>query len=276
MKMIRIFTATLWLMMGLAAIPAGSAAAAENGFITLASTTSTENSGLFGYMLPRFTARTGISVRVIAVGTGAALRLGARGDVDAVLVHARRAEDKFVADGYGVERRDVMYNDFVVIGPAEDPAGLRGGRDIAVALRRIVSSRARFISRGDDSGTHKAERRHWKSAGIDPRKFSGKWYLETGAGMGATLNVAAAKSAYALTDRATWMSFGNRAGLEIMVEGDPRLRNPYGVIMVNPAKFPHVKRGPTMKFITWLVSSDGKATIAAFRLKGQQVFFPAP
>ena len=251
-------------------------AAAETRFITLASTTSTENSGLFAHILPRFTAQSGISVRVVAVGTGAALRLGARGDVDAVLVHARQAEDAFVAAGHGIERRDVMHNDFVLIGPVDDPAGLRGGRDIAVALREIAAARALFLSRGDDSGTHQAERRFWTSAAIDPLIFSGKWYLETGAGMGATLNVAAAKSGYALTDRATWLAFGNRAGLAVMVKGDPRLRNPYGLIMVNPAKHPHVKRALTQKFIDWLISPVGKAAIASFQLHGRQVFFPAP
>lgn len=256
----------LWLL----ALPA----AAETRFITLASTTSTENSGLFTHILPRFTTNSGIAVRVIAVGTGAALRLGVRGDVDAVLVHARQAEDKFVAAGHGIARRDVMHNDFVVIGPVQDPAGLRGGNDIVVALRKIAAARALFLSRGDDSGTHKAERRHWKSTQIDPRKFSGKWYLETGAGMGATLNVAAAKAGYALCDRATWLAFGNRADLVVMVEGDPRLRNPYGVIMVNPVTHPHVKRGLAKRFIDWLTSAPGKAAIASFRLYGRQVFFP--
>lgn len=251
-------------------------ASAESPFITLASTTSTENSGLFAYLLPRFKAQTGISVRVVAVGTGAALRLGQRGDADALLVHARNAEMKFVAAGHGVERRDVMFNDFVLIGPVSESAGLRGGHDIVAALRKIASTQARFLSRGDDSGTHKAERRHWKSAGIDPTPDSGKWYLETGAGMGATLNVAAAKSGYTLTDRATWLAFGNRAGLAIMVEGDPKLRNPYGVIMVNPAKHPHVKRRLVMKFINWITSPKGRQTIASFRIQGRQVFFPAP
>jgi tungstate transport system substrate-binding protein len=251
-------------------------ALADGRFITLASTTSTENSGLFAHILPRFKAQTGISVRVVAVGTGAALRLGQRGDADALLVHARNAEMKFVAAGHGVERRDVMFNDFVLIGPLSDPAGLRGGHDIAAALRKIASTRTLFMSRGDDSGTHKAERRHWKSAGIDPTPDSGKWYLETGAGMGATLNVAAAKLGYTLTDRATWLAFGNRAGLTIVVEGDPKLRNPYGVIMVNPAKHLHVKRKLAMKFIDWITSPKGRETIASFRLQGKQVFFPAP
>ncbi|NQU71792.1 MAG: substrate-binding domain-containing protein [Rhodospirillales bacterium] len=260
------------LALSLLAMPA----AAADLFITLASTTSTENSGLFAYMLPRFKAQTGISVRVVAVGTGAALRLGQRGDADALLVHARNAEMKFVAAGYGVERRDVMFNDFVLIGPSSDPAGLRGGHDIVAALRKIASTRTIFISRGDDSGTNKAERRHWKSAGIDPTPNSGKWYLETGAGMGATLNITAAKSGYTLTDRATWLAFGNRGGLAIAVEGDPKLRNPYGVIMVNPAKHPHVKRKLAMAFINWITSPKGRETIASFRLQGKQVFFPAP
>ena len=251
-------------------------ATAEDRFITLASTTSTENSGLFAHILPRFTEQSGVSVRVIAVGTGAALRLGARGDVDAVMVHARPAELDFVAAGYGVARREVMHNDFIVIGPISDPAGLRGERDIAIALRKIEAARLGFISRGDDSGTHKAERRYWKSADIDPGQGSGKWYLETGAGMGATLNVAAAKSAYALTDRATWLAFGNRSGLAILVEGDPSLRNPYGVIMVNPTKHRHVKHDLARKFIDWLVSRTGKSAIASFRIDGRRVFFPAP
>lgn len=253
----------------------GTPAKADERFITLASTTSTDNSGLFADILPRFTALMGIAVRVVAVGTGAALRLGARGDADVVLVHARGAEDRFMADGHGSLRRDVMHNDFVVVGPAADPARVAGGRDVVVALRRIATARAVFASRGDDSGTHKAELRHWRAAGLDPAKSSGAWYLETGAGMGATLNVAAAKSAYTLTDRATWLAFGNRRGLKIVVEGDPRLRNPYGVILVNPARHPHVKRKLAMQFIDWLTSSTGRAAIAGFRIGGRQVFFPA-
>ena len=249
-------------------------ATAEDRFITLASTTSTENSGLFVHILPRFTEQSGVSVRVIAVGTGAALRLGARGDVDAVLVHARPAELAFVAAGHGVARREVMHNDFIVIGPISDPAGLRGGRDIAIALRKIEAARLGFISRGDDSGTHKAERRYWKSADIDPGQGSGKWYLETGAGMGAMLNVAAAKSAYALTDRATWFKFKNRGTLEILAEDDERMFNQYGVILVNPARHPHVKHDLGQAFIDWLLSKDGQSAIGAYRLEGQQAFFP--
>ncbi len=249
-------------------------ASAAERFITLASTTSTENSGFFGYVLPRFTAATGIGVRVVAVGTGAALRLGRRGDVDVVLVHAREAELRFIAAGHGIERRDVMYNDFVVVGPDGDPAGVRGSKDVADALRRVAATRAPFASRGDDSGTHMAERRYWKDAATDPKPGSGVWYFEAGAGMGATLNLAAAKGAYVLSDRATWLSFKNRAGLAIAVEGDPRLFNPYGVILVNPTRHPHIKSADGMRFIEWLTSDAGRAAIAGFRLAGRQVFFP--
>ncbi len=249
-------------------------ASAAERFITLASTTSTENSGLFGAILPKFTAATGIGVRVVAVGTGAALRLGRRGDVDVVLVHARAAELRFVAAGHGIERRDVMYNDFVVAGPDGDPARIAGLNDVADAFRRIAAVRAPFASRGDDSGTHMAERRYWTAAATDPKPGSGQWYFEAGAGMGATLNLAAAKGAYALSDRATWLSFKNRAGLAIAVEGDPRLFNPYGVILVNPARHPHVKRADAMRFIDGLTSPAGRAAIAGFRLAGRQVFFP--
>ncbi|MCZ6522950.1 MAG: substrate-binding domain-containing protein [Alphaproteobacteria bacterium] len=255
-------------------IALGRTAPAAERFITLASTTSTENSGLFGAILPAFTRASGIAVRVVAVGTGAALRLGRRGDVDVVLVHARAAELRFVAAGHGVERRDVMYNDFVVAGPTADPAKLRGMTDVAAALRRIARLRAPFASRGDDSGTHMAERRYWKAAAVDPAPGSGVWYFEAGAGMGATLNLAAAKGAYVLSDRASWLSFKNRAGLAIMVEGDPLLFNPYGVILVNPARHPHVKRQDGMRFIGWLTSAAGRGAIAGFRLAGRQVFFP--
>ena len=262
------------LKMGVAMMAIPPASAAER-FITLASTTSTENSGLFGAILPQFTAATGIGVRVVAVGTGAALRLGRRGDVDVVLVHAPAAELRFVAAGHGTARHDVMYNDFVVAGPLGDSAKVRGMIDVAGALRRIATARAPFASRGDDSGTHLAERRYWKAAAIDPRPESGIWYFEAGAGMGATLNLAAAKGAYVLSDRATWLSFKNRAGVSIAVEGDPRLFNPYGVILVNPARHPHVKRVAGLAFIKWLTSSAGRAAISGFRLAGQQVFFPA-
>ena len=248
---------------------------AAERFITLASTTSTENSGLFDAILPQFTIATGIGVRVVAVGTGAALRLGQRGDVDVVLVHDREAELRFVAAGYGTARHDVMYNDFVVAGPRKDPANVQGMKDVAAALRRIAMVRMPFASRGDDSGTHKAERRYWNAAAIDPKLGSGKWYFEAGSGMGATLNLAAAKGAYVLSDRATWLSFKNRAWLRIAVEGDPQLFNPYGVILVNPARHSHVKRVAGLRFVDWLTSASGRTAISEFRLAGQQVFFPA-
>jgi tungstate transport system substrate-binding protein len=269
----RVRQAVLVSAMGLAF--ACHAAAAER-FITLASTTSTENSGLFDAILPKFTRATGIDVRVVAVGTGAALRLGRSGDVDVVLVHARDAELRFVAEGHGTLRRDVMYNDFVVAGPEIDPAKVSGSRDVLAAFAKIAETRAPFASRGDDSGTHKAERRYWKAAGIDPGKGSGVWYLEAGAGMGATLNLAAAKGAYVLADRATWLSFKNRAGLRIAVEGDPRLFNPYGVILVNPARHKHIKRDDGLAFMDWLTSAAGRKAISDFRLAGKQVFFPSP
>ena len=250
-------------------------ALAAEGFITLASTTSTENSGLLAHLLPKFTSRTGIAVRVIAVGTGAALRLGERGDVDVVLVHARAAEDRFIAAGFGIVRRDVMYNDFVIVGPSADPAGIMGGRDVVAALRRIARARATFVSRGDDSGTHKAEMRYWRQTGIDPRPGSGRWYLEAGAGMGATLNIAAGRDAYVLADRATWLSFRNRGRLAIVVEGDPRLHNPYGVMLVNPARHPHMRRDDGIAFIGWLTGPEGRRAIASFRIGSRQVFFPA-
>ncbi len=249
-------------------------APAAERFITLASTTSTENSGFFDYVLPRFTAATGVGVRVVAVGTGAALRLGRRGDVDVVLVHAREAELRFVAAGHGIERRDVMYNDFVVVGPDSDPAGVRGSKDVADAFRRVAATRAPFASRGDDSGTHMAERRYWKDAATNPKPGSGIWYFEVGAGMGATLNLAAAKGAYVLSDRATWLSFKNRVGLSIAVEGDPRLFNPYGVILGNPVGHPPCRRPDGMRFCDWVTTAAGRAAIAGFRLAGRQVFFP--
>jgi tungstate transport system substrate-binding protein len=253
---------------------AGGGVLAAERFINLASTTSTENSGLFAHLLPQFTARSGIAVRVIAVGTGAALRLGARGDVDVVLVHARAAEDAFMAAGNGALRRDVMYNDFVVVGPRADPAGIRGGRHVGVALSRILRTRNPFASRGDNSGTHMAELSYWRAAGLEPQYGSGTWYLETGAGMGATLNLAAARGAYALVDRATWLAFANRGNLAILLEGDPRLHNPYGVMLVNPARHAHVKRDDGLAFIRWLTGAAGQAAIAAFRIDGEQVFFP--
>ncbi|MGQ7791834.1 substrate-binding domain-containing protein [Faunimonas sp. B44] len=246
-------------------------AAAQERFITVASTTSTEQSGLFGHILPIFKARTGIEVRVIAQGTGQALDTGRRGDADVVFVHAKAAEQQFVGEGHGVERKEVMYNDFVIVGPGEDPAGIRGGNDAAAALKKIADAGATFASRGDKSGTHQAELALWKEAGVAP---SGSWYRELGTGMGPTLNTSAEMPAYTLTDRATWLSFQNRRGLEIVVEGDPKLFNQYGVILVNPEKHPHVKVDDGTAFIDWLVSPEGQDAIAEYRIGGEQLFFP--
>ena len=247
---------------------------ADDRAIILASTTSTENSGLLADLLPRFEERTGIRVHVVAVGTGAALRLGQRGDADVVLIHDRAAEDRFVAAGHGIDRRDVMHNDFLIVGPASDPASIAGTLDAVAALTAIAGARAPFASRGDDSGTHKAERRLWLAAGIDPGTGSGAWYLELGAGMGATLNTAAARGAYTLTDRGTWLSFANRRDLVAVVEGDARLFNSYGVILVNPARHPHVDAPAARAFVDWLTGAEGQAAIAAFTLKGEQLFVP--
>ncbi len=247
---------------------------AEEPFIVVQSTTSTQNSGLLDYILPGFEAESGIDVRVVAVGTGQAIRNAINGDGDVLLVHAKAAEEKFVADGWGVERFDLMYNDFVLVGPKSDPAGVMGGTNILSALNDIAAAEAIFVSRGDDSGTHKAEMRHWAETGLDPTAGSGDWYRETGSGMGATLNVASGMGAYALTDRATWLSFGNRGELNILVEGDPRLFNQYGVILVSPDKHPKVRANAGQRFIDWLTGPDGQAAIETFRLDGQQVFFP--
>ncbi len=249
-------------------------AAAEGRFITVASTTSTENSGLFGYLLPLFGKKTGIDVRVIAVGTGQAIRLAERGDADVLLVHHRPSEEAFVAAGFGVERFDVMFNDFVLVGPAADPAAIGGMTDAAAALARIAAARALFASRGDDSGTHKKERSLWRAAAVDVASQSGSWYRETGSGMGATLNAAGAMGAYTLSDRGTWIAFKNKRDLEVLVAGDRRLFNPYGAILVNPARHPHVKADLGGAFIEWLVSAEGQAAIAAYRRDGQQLFFP--
>ncbi len=246
---------------------------AANPFITVASTTSTQNSGLFGRILPLFTEAPGVAVRVIAVGTGQAIRLARRGDADVLFVHDPRAEQAFVADGFGVDRREVMYNDFVVVGPAGDPAAISGMDDAAAALARIAAARAIFVSRGDDSGTNRAERRIWKAAGLDPSTFD-PWYRETGSGMGASLSMASAVGAYTLSDRGTWLSFKNRGDLEILVAGDPRLFNQYGVTLVNPARFPHVKKTPALVFMDWLTSRAGQQAIAGHRIGGQQLFFP--
>ena len=263
------------LALALLALTAASPAHAGERTVTLASTTSTENSGLIAHLLPQFTRATGIDVRVIAVGTGQALRIARNGDADVLLVHHRASEERFVAEGYGVKRHDVMYNDFVLVGPGADPAGVRGQTDAARALAQIAGARALFASRGDDSGTHKKERDLWAAAGLDPVEASGTWYRETGSGMGATLNAAAGMGAYALSDRATWIAFQNKGDLEVLVEGDPRLFNPYGVILVNPAKHPHVNAKDGQAFIDWLVSEPGQRAIASFRVNDRQLFFPS-
>jgi tungstate transport system substrate-binding protein len=247
---------------------------AADKFIIVQSTTSTQNSGLFEHILPMFTAKTGIEVRVVAVGTGQALKNAEKGDGDVVLVHSKPDEEKFVADGWGVKRQDVMYNDFVIIGPAADPARIRGLKDAAEAFKKIAAAEAPFASRADDSGTHKAELKLWQAAGVDPKPASGKWYLETGSGMGATINTAIGKQAYALTDRGTWLSFANKGDFEVLVEGDPKLFNQYGVILVNPAKHPNVKAKEGQAFIDWLTGPEGQAAIAGYKIDGQQLFFP--
>ena len=245
-------------------------------FLTLASTTSTRDSGLLAYLLPLFEAHSGIQVHVVAVGTGRALELGRRGDADVLLVHDRASEDRFMAEGYGSLRRDVMYNDFVLVGPAADPAGIRGLTQATPALRRIAAHHAIFLSRGDDSRTHKAELRLWRAAGIDPRGDSGSWYRETGNGMGATLNTAAEMGGYLLSDRATWLAFRNRRDLEILVQGDPPLRNPYGILVVNAARHPSVKAKLARQLVEWITSPEGRRAIQAFRVGGQQLFFTWP
>ncbi len=262
-----------WLLLTLLLVMAAPVYAGER-FITLASTTSTANSGLFDHLLPQFTAATGIYVRVVAVGTGAALRLGERGDADVVLVHARGAEDAFMAAGFGSLRRDVMVNDFIIVGPVRDPAAVGGTSDAPAALARIAMSRSPFVSRGDDSGTHMAEVRLWAAVGGAPDSAVDSWYREAGAGMGATLNTAQAMAAYTLADRGTWLSFANRGDLVVMVEGGGRLFNPYGVMLVNPARHPHVKAADATAFIDWLTDAPGQAAIAAYHLGGQQLFVP--
>ena len=255
------------------ALTAG-AAAGDDSFIVLQSTTSTRNSGLFDRILPMFAEASGIEVRVVAVGTGQAIRNAANGDGDVLLVHARDAEEAFVAEGYGVERFDLMYNDFVILGPSADPAGVAGMTDAPAALAAIARAGSRFASRGDDSGTHRKERDLWRMAGVDPVASSGAWYLETGSGMGATLNTAAGLDAYVLSDRATWIVFGNRGDLALHVEGDDDLFNQYGVILVDPERFGHVKAAEGQAFIDWLLSDAGQAAIAGHRIAGRQLFFP--
>jgi len=246
---------------------------AQQRFITVASTTSTEQSGLFKHLLPEFEKKTGIQVRVVALGTGQAIDLGKRGDADVAFVHDKEAEEKAVAEGAFVERREVMYNDFVVVGPKSDPARAKG-RDVVPGLKKIAQAKAPFASRGDKSGTHSAELRLWKEAGIDPQQGRGSWYRETGSGMGPTLNTASGMNAYALTDRGTWLSFKNRGELAILVEGDRRLFNQYGVMLINPAKHPHVKKAEGMTFIDWVTSPEGQKTIADYTIDGEQLFFP--
>jgi len=264
---------TLWrLAVALVALVATSAAA-EAPFITVASTTSTKNSGLYDHLLPKFTAATGIEVRVVAVGTGQAIRVARNGDADVLLVHHTASEEKFVADGFGVERFDVMYNDFVIVGPADDRANVRGMEDAAAAFGRIAESRSIFVSRGDDSGTHKKELGVWRAAGVDAVSASGQWYRETGAGMGATLNTAAGMNAYTLTDRGSWLKFANKGELEMLVAGDGRLFNQYGVILVDAVRHGHVKSALGQRFIDWLLSDAGQAAIDAYTIDGEQAFF---
>jgi tungstate transport system substrate-binding protein len=247
---------------------------AQTGFITVASTTSTEQSGLFKHLLPLFEKKTGFQVRVVALGTGQSLDMGKRGDADVVFVHAKPLEEKFVAEGFGVRRFEVMYNDFVLVGPKSDPAKVGGTKDTVAALQKIKAAQAPFASRGDKSGTHFAELELWKAAGVDIPKDKGPWYRDTGSGMGPTLNTAAGMSAYTLTDRGTWLSFKNRGELVISVEGDQRLFNQYGIILVNPTKHPHVKKDFGQAFIDWVVSAEGQRAIAEYKIGGEQLFFP--
>jgi tungstate transport system substrate-binding protein len=250
-----------------------SPAVAQEKSIVVSSTTSTEQSGLFEFMLPIFKMKTGINVKVVAVGTGQALDIGRRGDADVVFVHDKPAEEKFVEEGYASKRNEVMYNDFVLIGPKSDPAKIGGGKDIQVALQKISAAQTPFVSRGDKSGTHAAELRYWKGAGITVSPTQ-TWYKETGSGMGPALNTASAMNSYILADRATWLSFKNRGDLVILVQGDPKLFNQYGVMLVNPAKFPHVKKAEGQAFIDWLVSKNGQDVIASYQIGGEQLFFP--
>jgi len=260
-----------WALALVLALAAGGAAAQSAGSIVMASTTSTEQSGLFAHLMPAFKQATGIDVKVVAVGTGQALDMARRGDADVLFVHDTVAEEKFVADGWGVKRFAVMYNDFVLIGPAADPAGTRGG-DIVAALAKLTKADAEFISRGDKSGTHAAELRYWQAAGVDPVKWAG--YKACGCGMGPALNIAASTGAHVLADRGTWLNFRNRGELAVLVEGDRRLFNQYGVIVVNPARHPHVKVELAQTFVDWVTSAPGQAAIAAYRINGEQLFFP--
>lgn len=250
-----------------------TAAHAEDKFITVASTTSTQNSGLFEFMLPKFTEKTGIAVHVVAVGTGQAIKLARKGDADVLFVHHKPSELKVVEDGIGVKRFDVMYNDFVIIGPKADPAGIRGGKDAAAALKKIAASGTPFASRGDNSGTNKKELELWKAAGIDAKAASGKWYRETGSGMGATLNAASGMGAYTLSDRATWLNFKNKADLDILTEGDKVLFNQYGIMRISDKKFPHIKTKMAQTFVDWVISKEGQQVVNDYQIQGKQAFF---
>ncbi len=264
-RIVTILTAALSLLV----LPA----AAQEKSIVVSSTTSTEQSGLFGFILPIFKMKTGIDVKVVAVGTGQALDIGRRGDADVVFVHDKPAEELFVQEGFASKRYEVMYNDFVLIGPKSDPAKISGGKDIQAALQKIAATQTPFISRGDKSGTHAAELRYWKGAGITVSPNQA-WYKETGSGMGPALNTASAMNGYILADRATWLSFKNRGDLAILVQGDPKLFNQYGVMLVNPAKFPHVKKAEGQALIDWLISKNGQEVIASYQIGGEQLFFP--
>jgi tungstate transport system substrate-binding protein len=257
-----------------AAVLSGAPVSAQDKSIVVSSTTSTQDSGLFGYILPLFKQKTGIKVKVIAQGTGQALDTGRRGDADVVFVHAKSAEEKFLAEGHGVKRYPVMYNDFVLAGPKSDPAGIKGMKDVGAALKAIMAKGAPFISRGDRSGTHIAEINLWKASGVDIEKKKGPWYKSIGQGMGAALNTAGASNAYVLSDRGTWISFKNKGDLVIAVEGDKRLFNQYGVMLVNPEKHPNVKKDPGQQFIDWLVSPEGQKAIAKYKINGEQLFYP--
>jgi tungstate transport system substrate-binding protein len=258
----------------LAVVVTSTPTMAQETSILVQSTTSTQNTGLYEYLVPKFKAKTGIGVNVVAVGTGQAIKNAMNGDGDVLFVHDKPAEEKFVAEGYGVERFDVMYNDFIIVGPGNDPAGIAGMKDTRAALKKLADRKSLFASRGDNSGTHAKELALWKAAGVDPAAASGTWYRETGSGMGATLNTAVGMGAYALTDRGTWISFKNKGDYRIVVEGDPELFNQYGVILVNPARFPNVKAKEGQAFIDWLLSDEGQAAIADFSIEGQQLFFP--
>ncbi|HEX4843452.1 MAG TPA: substrate-binding domain-containing protein [Limnobacter sp.] len=260
-------------IVGLLALLAGSAQAADK-FILVQSTTSTQNSGLYDYLLPIFTKETGIEVRVVAVGTGQAIKNAQNCDGDVLLVHAKAAEERFVAEGFGTKRTDLMYNDFIVAGPAADPAKVSGSKDAVAAMKAIANKQALFASRGDDSGTHKKELELWKEAGVDVKAASGKWYRETGSGMGATLNTAVGMGAYVLADRASWVAFGNKGNFKIAIEGDPKMFNQYGVVPVNPARCPNVKADLANTFANWLLSDKGQKAIAGFQQNGQSLFFP--